>query len=240
MAGAQSKPASTTVNMSLHKLPKLPAKYQYSIDQIREYKRKQREERAKVDQLNKELAVQMTKDQYKTFYANLNFFWMTFGPAIFYYHLIVKEQHAKIFQMYIVMKRKWIILPYNCQCSATTASAHRHYIVQAPQEIKHIIQHFSKRNVPTFNKQRKYYMRKIKTRVHLVHTITYIQTVRVAGFSNGSLKCSIHFGHQITDPLFMNPASRRLCLEAWGNPEFIEEKNIEYECMMIFKDNKKE
>jgi hypothetical protein len=120
------------------------------------------------------------------------------------FHYIVKEEFMSHFlDACLLLKCK--MSKYHCKCETLDDKLHRHLIVFLPnptnvkkpsQKLARMLSVvMSKKNVTMGENRRVSFGIKIKSRVHLLNVVLYIQTERTQGQHSGMLKKCLHFGH---------------------------------------------
>ena len=144
-----------------------------------------------------------------------------------------------------VIKEFCDVLDIQCECQSLLSKPHYHLIAISkdgsdPQrKIKNRLYYLRKHYMSEDSKPkgRTYYSRQLKTRVHLVNTVMYIQTKNVKGFADGKLKTSVHFNHCIPYVL-LDKQERKMFTVNYLPPSYDEESFEEWEIYVNEKANK--
>jgi hypothetical protein len=169
---------------------------------------------------------------------NLKTFFELWESYKFWYHAIIPEGY---YDPYRKCLSKYDITTFSisCKCHTNTkGNAHRHVIFAT--NVTGICNKLScnlRRMTPNRIEgtrswmTRRMYNKKIVSRVHLVNTLVYIQTMHTRGFHTGKLENCRHFDHEKSDAVLLTKTDGKSLRHEFGLevPEYEEQQRLEYE-----------
>lgn len=163
--------------------------------------------KAREFQLSKKLQSEISGDSKKFLVAMQDLWNEMEAPKRYFYHCFLPTAGAeKMLKLIAEAYPKGTdILPYVCTCKGDIATEHDHVVLFSPVELERKHRDKLSRLVVRYLPPQgsSYKVKKINSRVHLIHTIIYIQTKHTKGFGGDrGLKHKSHYHHHEKDCVF--------------------------------------